>query len=601
MRLSIAFAILPIIAVCLNADSIIPSARLFNWGAYTGVRGGIPYRTTVYTNMNAIDNTGATLVRTAFQNALNNCPSNQVISVPAGTYLIVTNGESANLTWDRDGITLRGAGPGLTTFVCRGASGGFSTINIQNGSHDDDFSSATKYNIWNASLVSGDSNISTTANHSFSVGDYVWMDQRTNTDYIFLSGSSGDCNFCSGSDRYASQRVYGQLSKVTAVSQSTNLVIEPPICGMFQSTNSPQIMACVGMVKGSVIDSITFSNASTATANYWFHIVGNDSTAYTNCEFAVSQQRSIQSINTIGTQIQQCYFHHGNGAEWSSAYQANYAYGVYLGYGSSFALVVDNIFYKLHVGVAFEGAISGNVAYGNFHTNQIFSNRYTSQSCLAHHGTSSHMNLWEHNNINATMLFDNIWAGGSQYTVFRNRAKIDAQHDGVDVDAIGVTVDMANQHRQHNIVGNVFGKTADDKVRYAQGDDPNQGSGLQVVYRIGYAGAFSTIDYNAFDAATTNSVIQSNNWNAVTAGVPTAENNSATLTNSYFYTSKPSWWGASNWPSIGPDKTPTSEMSMWIPAMGRFYAMNGAGTTNWFDSQAFVSAPMRLRNIKLQP
>lgn len=593
-----------------HAD-VIPPSRLYNWGAYSGIAGGgnIPHVSTVYDDsdtdpmdpgygitdsLESIDNTGATVVRTAFQNAINNCPSNQVIGVPAGTFLLVSSAETATLSWTGSGRVLRGRGPGVTTLVNAGNSGGYSTINIQNGSHDDDFSSATKYDISNTSLAKGDSNITTSVNHAFAVGDFVWMDQRTNTGYIFLAGNSGNCGFCSG--RTSEQRVYGQMSRVVAIPAANQITIEPPIIGQYQSTNSPQIMKAVGITQMNGIESLTFSNRSTATAQYWFHIVGSANTWFTNVEIAVINRRGIQVINSLGFQVQQCDIHHGNGAEWTApAYDADYAYGIYLGYGTTLSRILDSMLWKLHVGVAFEGSISGNVVYANFHTNQVFDDRYTSQSCFAHHGTSSHGNLWEHNNINAGLVFDYVWAGGNEYTLFRNRAKLDFQHDGVNVSQIAFVLDIARQHRFHNVVGNVLGENTTRRVHTQEGDAVTQPNGVRAIYRLGYTSAFSSTAYASFETAVTNGMILKANFCIITndtGSIPSAESiGSTNLVDSYLYSSKPSWWGVSNWPSIGPDKTPTVENSMWIPAMGRYYAKAGAGETNWFVEEGEGGGP----------
>ena len=103
-------------AVSSWAD-IIPSNRRIDW-TQAGVPGGIPKRTTIYTTISGIDNTGATDVSAAIQSVLDACPPGQVVYLPAGTYLL-NNGLSITR-----GITLRGAtnavlwnnsaGPGVT-------------------------------------------------------------------------------------------------------------------------------------------------------------------------------------------------------------------------------------------------------------------------------------------------------------------------------------------------------------------------------------------------------------------------------------------------------------------------------------------------------
>ena len=69
---------------------IIPAARRIKWDP--GVRGDIPNRTTIFANVknspyNALGN-GVADDTAGIQAAINACPSNQVVYIPAGTYKI---------------------------------------------------------------------------------------------------------------------------------------------------------------------------------------------------------------------------------------------------------------------------------------------------------------------------------------------------------------------------------------------------------------------------------------------------------------------------------------------------------------------------------
>lgn len=580
------------LAMIARADSIIPADRLFNWNAYTGVEGGIPYVSTVAGDGNAngitdslegIDNTGATTVISAIQSAIDAASSNQAVVLPAGTFRLTDTLETNRISFtaSQNGVVLRGQGPGVTRLLTKGNAPGFATFDVNDGGHDYDFTTALpKYNVW-TNLAGGDSNISTTATHAFVAGDLLWIDQRTNTHYVFLQGVPDPCFFCSGTNRYASQRIYGQISRVVSVSQNTNIVISPPIAGMFQTSNSPQVMKITAPVQKVGFEGITFTNAQSTLANYVFYWVGTANCWVTNCEFSGSYRRFIHTINTFRPTIQQNYFHDGIGSDWSDSFGPNRGYSIYLAYGTSGARVEDNIFYHLHFAVSFEGAIAYNVAAYNFHTNQIFNNRYTAQPSIGHHGGTATHNLWEGNILNSMFSLDTYWGPANDYTIFRNRVRNDASHDGETVDQYAVSVDMWKLHRYHSIVGNVFGRSADSKVYFSNGDSANQG-GVRAIYRFGNPDANSTT-YANFDTMVTNTLVLSNNWNAVNSGINSIEQNGATLADSYLYPSKPAYWGLTNWPTIGPDKTPSTESSMWNPAMGRFYAMNGAGVTNWYD------------------
>lgn len=594
--------LLRLLSVHCFADNIIPNNRLFDWNAYTGVQGGIPTVTTVHGDSNAngitdslesIDNTGATEVTTAIQSAISAAASNTVVVLPAGKFLINASGNNntISITASDNGVVVRGQGPGVTFIENAGGSGGLATWNITDGGHDYDFASVTKYNVSNTSLaggIGGDSNITTSVNHTFSVGELIWIDQRTNTHYVFLQGVPDPCNFCSGGNRYADQRIYGQISKVVAVPAANQLTISPPIAGMFQSTNSPQIMKVTSPVQRVGFEGITFTNRQTVTAQYMFYLVGSEECWFKNCEFAGSYRRLIHAINTFRMSVFQCYFHDGIGSDWTGSFGPNRGYAIYLAYGTSGARVEDNIFEHLHFAISFEGAIAYNVAYGNFHTNQIFNNRYTAQPSIGHHGgTATHCYLG-HNVVNSMFSLDTYWGPGNNYVIFRNWIRNDLQHDGVDVDQYAIGIDIWFLHRDHCIVGNVIGRTGDDAIYPGDGQSVNQG-GVRTIYRFGNVNANDT-SHSSRDNLVASTMLRSNNWNAVTAGVQTDEQISVAMTNDHMYAEKPVWWGTNTWPTIGNDKTPTDANSMWTPAYQRYLGIVTGAETNYMGGGAPPSA-----------
>jgi hypothetical protein len=92
------------------ASNIIPADRLPPPGTWesAGVEGGIPERSTVCADVTkapyGADPTGATSAVSAIQSAIDACPENQVVFVPAGSYLI-----DARIQIKKP-ISLRGAG-----------------------------------------------------------------------------------------------------------------------------------------------------------------------------------------------------------------------------------------------------------------------------------------------------------------------------------------------------------------------------------------------------------------------------------------------------------------------------------------------------------
>jgi len=88
---------------------VIPSDRSTVWNPGLNAVGGIPYRTTIFQTLSpsGSDDTAA------IQAVLDACPSNQVVLLGAGTFIISDPG----LAIGQSGVTLRGAGPDQTLLV----------------------------------------------------------------------------------------------------------------------------------------------------------------------------------------------------------------------------------------------------------------------------------------------------------------------------------------------------------------------------------------------------------------------------------------------------------------------------------------------------
>jgi len=105
-----------LLAMCSAKQSfaqIIPDDRRITWNP--GIPSGIPNRTTIFKTIDAAAyGNGTTDATTVLQNALNDCPVNQVVYLPAGTYSITSALQI------RKGIVLRGAGPDKTKIIYSG-------------------------------------------------------------------------------------------------------------------------------------------------------------------------------------------------------------------------------------------------------------------------------------------------------------------------------------------------------------------------------------------------------------------------------------------------------------------------------------------------
>jgi len=106
--------LLVLVAAGHSLGEIIPPNRIITWqGKWLASLGASRIAPTIYQTIPA----GASLA--TVQNAVNNCPANQVIDLSAGNY-----SWDGTLDWRRSDVVLRGAGPSKTIITF---TDGFST------------------------------------------------------------------------------------------------------------------------------------------------------------------------------------------------------------------------------------------------------------------------------------------------------------------------------------------------------------------------------------------------------------------------------------------------------------------------------------------
>ena len=102
-----------------QSTQIIPSYRIFTWNPGMMSKGGIPNRTTICATISP----GSGDQSAAIQAALDSCPSNQVVLLNPGTFIV------NNYVLIHSGITLRGSGAGVTILnKANGAHARLSTV-----------------------------------------------------------------------------------------------------------------------------------------------------------------------------------------------------------------------------------------------------------------------------------------------------------------------------------------------------------------------------------------------------------------------------------------------------------------------------------------
>jgi hypothetical protein len=575
------------------------------WAVWAGIPGGIPHVATVFTNLTGIDNTGKSDVTAAIQLALDACPSNQVVKLPAGAFKY--NGQ---LRFERDGVVLRGAGVRETVLFADAVAPGASHMFVRNNAHDEGFANVPKYNL-RGDYAGGDSNLTTTTPHDFAPGDFVWIDQKTNhigaTGYfphiinIHSSPDGYDCGGQCGSWPLSGRdaRPYGEMTRVVAVESNGGgigkLVIQPPLLGWFAASNAPQIMKMTGIVQRCGIESLTITNTAHATNSYTLQISGTYQFWLTNVELRCSTKRHVYFINSLQTHIQQTDLkegrYPGSAFDNSPIYGPDSAYMIFAGYGASCYRIVDNIFSHCHFALAHEGASAGGVIAYNFVTNVQFNNAFSVQPAGGYHAAHPHQHLWEGNIFaNGKFMADGIWGSGGDSTLFRNRISPGQTNAGVKLEQYHHCIDVWARQHYWNIVGNVVGQTNwHNYLDHPDGGSVQDGGGKLSCQRFGIRDA-NTRHYDDQDPWVTNTMILKENYYFVKTersrdyenGIPPDQKTGTNLPASYAFSAKPTWAGNLPWPMIGPDVS----LHATNPAMLRFY-----GITNYLPSTA--AAPGR--------
>jgi hypothetical protein len=541
---------------------IIPANRTIPFDP--GVRGGIPFRNTIYITISDTTINAATL-----QSHIDNCPSNQVVQLTAGMFTNI----NAGLTM-RSGVTLRGMG--ITNTTLKGtASHGDSWMIIYNAPFDtggDGWGTAP-----NRALVSptkDSTTLTTSVAHGWSEGDYVLVDmleQPSGDPPISNEGSLGEATWVG---RSLGARPIGQIVEITAVPTTTTATINPPLYWSY--ANTPQGTELTGWTKFAGIEDLSLDNQLSAALDT-LRVQGAVNCWLYNVEVKGSQRRMIWGYVGLWNTIQKCQFRGGIpiGTDETSAYQSDRAYGPFLGMWSA-GLITDTIFEKLTMGVAFEGLASGNVVSYNFITNiwwKVETDKPRRFGLLMH-GPHPFMNLWEGNWSSDRFRSDEYWGTSSHFICLRNRI---LQHDRGTIASQTWAVDIERNNWYWSFVGNLIG---DNETIYEliNGESAPY-EGTPAIWKIGYNSLGS--DNTLYDVDTLDTMIRWGNWsfrtNDSTAGsgivyhTPNVSDTSdTTIPISYYLSSTPNFFGILKFPAYDPSD-PNSNSATNLPAGYRYF------------------------------
>jgi hypothetical protein len=512
---------------------IIPVARRINW--QPGIPGGVPARPTVCSNVKTNYGAAGDGVRddtASIQNAINACPSGQVVYIPAGTYRL-----NSQLTVTK-AIVLRGAGPSATRLK---------TYANWHGIQFGDWPSAPVGRNVSGSPAKGASAIAVASVASLSVGDYIVIDQiNDGVEVINVDEESRD----------SGTRSLSQMTRITAIN-GLSLTISPGLYHGYSAARNPQVWEVTSITSSAGLEDLAIERISpTGTEGYSnIKMLACANCWVKNIESKFAQFRHVDLDRSFGCEIRDSYFN--DGMHWGTG---GFAYGVVAANRSSDNLIENNIFYHLRHSMVIKEGAAGNVFGYNYSVASYQGENWLAADMNAH-GAHSHMNLFE-GNIGAKIYADFTHGSSSYNTFLRNNAVRDSS-------ALTVTnalraVDVEKVQYYYNFVGNVLGKPGQTWTAFEDNGSRSAGSG-RYAYTWGYLsdGAGTSEDpqskatalrHGNYDYAT-----QTTRWDPAIAD--------QTLPASFYLAARPAFFGGLKWPSIGPGLTP---LVGTIPAKERY-------------------------------
>jgi hypothetical protein len=522
---------------------IIPANRLIDW-TKAGVPGGIPAVTTIYTNIPAGASTAT------IQAALDACPSNQVVLLAPGTYTI-----TAMLRVRKNGVVLRGAGmdrtflssslhPTLddaTVEVGATTTGSFWSRTGNSGTSG----YTANYSVnWTAGYARGTTNVTLSSTSGLTVGQLLGLDQASDGTNVFSSGCRGD-GPSSWANRGAGDRVLQQYVRVLAINGNT-VTIEPGLYSPFWSASlSPQAFWSTdvsGNVQFAGVEDMTIQCNDLSTFTLCF--VNAYACWARNVKLRLPREAHLGTTFTKNCEFRHCLF---------TDFLPN-ASGVY-GFeprNSSDLRFEDNIFSNYINAVNFV-ATSGSVFAYNFFNNDLIGSVVGNPTWnFFPHCGHGHYDLVEGNYARA-QTFDCLYGNSTYNTTFRNRFV------GYENPNRGWTIRILRRAYYFTAVGNVLG-TGGVGMDY-EGKTGND---------IWCWGDVNWNDTRNTDPRVTNTLFRAGNWDVVNNAIVWGTNAVQSISNSYAYASKPSWFGDRPWPAFDPLSAAAAAATN-IPAGYRFY------------------------------
>jgi hypothetical protein len=551
-----------------TTDDLLPADRKPPPGIWesAGVEGGIPERETICATVTEApynaDSTGATSAVAAIQSAIDACGDGEVVSVPAGTYLIDGTLEI------QKSITLRGSGAD-TVFQVTSAKA------IRVGSLGP-WPPPKANPDYNTPITDGATRNSTSATigdtSSIEVGKMIMIDEEDDPDLVWTKGDSP------GRYRASMHLVESKTD--------TEVTFRPPLALDF--TRSPQLSWFPDFVSDAGIESIKFVGTDT-TPDLFIDIQSAYNVWVYDCEFTQMPSKTVMVTWSAHIELRKNFMHDQvNGGPNSE--------GLDFLTDVSSSLIVDNVcvaggFPQINIGDGganpfYSGGVGNVIAY-NYAIDAYYTDPPTSPDAgkmpsdiSTNHSPHSQYNLVE-GNVMGRFGSDAYHGSGSHTVLLRNLATGTSSWTGV-TNRLAVQIDRRNLY--YSLVGNVLGVQGEPAMhQYAE----ESGWDGTAIYRLGfpdmgndgYDGTFPPTELTHGDGGPRDLYVDrttteigttfiEGNWDSA-QGDQDFSDAPAAIPASYFLSEKPAWFGSLAWPPIDPENPVTDDPTI-IPAGYRY-------------------------------
>jgi len=525
---------------------IIPTNRVITW--IPGIPGGIPNRTIIASSLTSASSTAA------IQSALNTCPSNRVVLLAGGTYVL-----TGPLTIP-SGVTLRGTGTNTVLYLNTPGTPQ-PAIKFNGGATFGRCSPSGDISINEASTTLDPACVAFDKSQ-FTVGTLMVISDVVGQ--TLHTGENDGCPWCgvaTGQGRWMSQIV-------TITNRSGDKIYFDR--GAYQTwplSLSTVVDTIVNQVNYAGLENlrIVIGHPDSVSGGA-IEMQGGYRCWVKHVEVQNATKSSIWVKFCKECEIRECVI---NYPQYTSS---GAGYGIHLYGPNSDNLIEDNALWGCRHSLVHEGGGSGNVwGYNLSKEAQSTDSVGFVYNDIITHGAHPFFNLYEGNKAHK-LSFDYVHGSSGYNTAYRNHLTAGTETSIYNYTSAHWCISDEPTNHFENFVGNVLGTQA---ITNLTGNAYNFAAGVGdgFIYKMGIMGEGGTVVTDTNSAWTS---YRHGNYDYVTdSTIWATTNDNHTLPTSLYLSGKPSWWGALAWPPIGSDLSPRVSA---IPAES--FIPSAAFTTN---------------------